>query len=206
MTNAAQSPDRRQFLKGVMLGAGSGAVAAGLLHPHAAAAQSIESYVDKVPMATRWDLASTAYLATSVTYFKTRLDQGGKEQFDEFMRANGRQAEARFPAAAARYGFTGTDLKSAVAILPAIVALAFGPQQKFEVAEATADSARVRCLTCAFWNTVQAMKVTDDLCSGWSRYSWEGRAKALNPRLTVTLVKARPLGDPVCEWAFELKA
>jgi hypothetical protein len=112
---------------------------------------------------------------------------------------------ARYKGFADRFGFTGNDAKSAAAILPAMVALAFGPRQKFEIEEATAEKARVKCINCAFWSAVQAMKITDDLCSGWSQYTWDGRAKAINPKLTSTLVKARPRGDSVCEWVIELK-
>jgi len=53
---------------------------------------------------------------------------------------------------------------------------------------------------------VQAKKITDDLCSSNSHYYWEGCAKAINPKLTSTLVKARPRGDSLCEWVFELQA
>jgi len=50
------------------------------------------------------------------------------------------------------------------------------------------------------------MKITEDICSSGSQYMLDGLAKALNPKLTSTLVKARPLGDSVCEWVIELKA
>ncbi len=68
------------------------------------------------------------------------------------------------------------------------------------------EKARIKCINCAFWNAVQAQKITDDLCSVHSQYYWEGFAKALNAKLTSTLVKARPLGDSVCEWVIELRA
>ncbi|MFH0812152.1 MAG: hypothetical protein V2A69_04870 [Pseudomonadota bacterium] len=64
----------------------------------------------------------------------------------------------------------------------------------------------MKCINCAFWNTAKAMKITDDLCSANSQYALGAFAKALNPNLTSTLVKARPFGDSVCEWVIQLKA
>jgi len=168
--------------------------------------QSIEDYLKKVPMEARWELVSGAFISYTVNHFKTVYDQGGKEKFDEFMKENGRFAATVYKGFADRFGFTGSDAKSAGAILPAMVVLAFGPQQKFEIEEATAEKARVKCINCAFWNAVQAKKITDNLCSGWSQYSWDARAKVINPKLISTLVKARPRGDSVCEWVIELKA
>jgi len=206
MSNEIYDPGRRDFLKGAVIGAGGYAFGSMLIHPKEVMAQSIEDYMEKVPMEARWDYASGNFLGYTVNYFKTLYDQGGKEKYVEFMKEQGRIFQARYKGFADRFGFTGNDAKSAAAILPAIVAFSFGPQQKSEIEEATAEKARVKCINCAFWNTVQARKITDDLCSAWSEYAWEGRAKAINPNLTSTLVKARPRGDSICEWVIELKA
>ena len=206
MSNEVYSPSRRGFLKGLAVGAGGYALGSMLIHPKEAMGQSIEDYLEKIPMEARWDFTSGNYLSTTVYYFKTLYDQRGKEKYDEFMKENGQIAQARYKGFADRFGFSGSDTKSGAAIIPAMVRLGMGPRQKFEIEEATAEKARVKCLNCAFWSTVQAAKITDDLCSAWSQYSWEGRGKAINPKLTVTLVKARPRGDSVCEWVFDLKA
>jgi len=206
MSNEICDPRRRDFLKGVVIGAGGFAFGSVLIHPKQAMGQSIEGYLEKVPMEARWDIASGAYRNYTVNYFKTLYDQGGKEKFLEFMKQQGQRARAGYKGLADRFGFTGDDAKSAAAIIPAIVTLGFGPQHKCEIEEATAEKARVKCVNCAFWNAAQAMKITDDLCSPWSQYAWEGRAKAINPKLTSTLVKARPRGDSICEWVIELQA
>ncbi len=132
--------------------------------------------------------------------------QRGREKFNEYMKQIGQTLRAGYKGFADRFGFTGNDARSAAAIIPAMITVYWGSQQKFEIEEATVEKARVKCINCAFWNTVQSLKITDDLCSNWSRYSWQGRSKAINPKLAVTLVKARPLGDSICEWAFELQA
>ncbi len=206
MSTEIYNPGRRDFLKGVVIGAGGCALGSMLIQPKEAMAQSIESYLQKVPVETRWNLASGAYVTWYVTYLKTRYDQGGREKFNEYMKQVGQTLGAGYKGFADRFGLTGNDAKSAAAIIPAMITVYWGSQQKFEIEEATVEKARVKCINCAFWNSVQAQKITDDLCSGLSLYSWEGRAKAINPKLTSTLVKARPRGDSVCEWVFELKA
>jgi hypothetical protein len=206
MDTRIYSPSRRGFLKGMAIGAGGYALGSLLIHQQEAMGQSVEGNLEKIPLEARWDLVSGAFIASSVSYFKTLYDQGGKEKLVEFMKQYGQRIGAGYKGLADRFGFTGNDAKSASAILPAMVALYFGPQQKFEIEAATPEKARVKCINCAFWNGAQAMKITDDLCSAWSQYGWDGRAKAMNPKLTSTLVKARPLGDSVCEWVIELKA
>jgi len=206
MSNEIYYPRRRDFLKGMVIGAGGYAFGSMLIHPKGAMGQSIEGYLEKVPMETRWGFASGAFITYTANYFKTLYDQGGKEKFVEFMKQQGQRARAGYKGLADRFGFTGNDAKSAAAIIPTIVTLSFGPQHKCEIEEATAKRATVKCINCTFWNVVQTMKITDDLCSYWSQYAWEGRAKAINPILTSTLVKARPRGDSLCEWVIELQA
>jgi hypothetical protein len=74
-----------------------------------------------------------------------------------------------------------------LATLPVV----YGPQQKFEI-EATTEKARVKCINCAFWDAVQAQKITDDLCSVRSQYWWNGFANAINPKLTSSWLKPAP--------------
>jgi hypothetical protein len=136
-------------------------------------------------------------------FSKKLLEKEGREKFQE-------QAKKIYHAAGHkglvdRLGLTGNDAKSAAVIIPTVIAIWYGSNTKFEIEEATAEKARVRCTNCAFWNYVQVQKITEDICSAKSRYYWESFAKAINPKLTSTFVKARPLGDPVCEWVFELK-
>lgn len=168
--------------------------------------QSVQGYLEKVPMEARWDLASGGLITFNVSYFKALFDQGGKEKLVDFVKQRAPITAARYKGFADRFGLTGTDPKSSAAIIPAIVTLVYGPQQKYEIEETTAEKARFKCINCAFWNGVQAQKITDDLCSANSQYVLDAIAKALNPKLSCTLLKARPFGDSICEWDIELKA
>ena len=200
------SPKRREFLKGLAVGAGGYALGSLLTHPKEAMGQSVQGYLEKVPMEARWDRASNGLVRAQVFFYKTLYDKEGREKFVEGRKQGCLVGGAGSKGRADRFGLTGNDAKSAAAIIPAMVTLSYGPQQKYEIEEATAKKARVKCISCAFWNVVQAQKFSDDLCSAHCRYYWEGFVKAMNPKLTSTLVKARPLGDSLCEWVIELKA
>jgi hypothetical protein len=206
MNNEIYNPSRRDFLKGMVVGAGGYAFGSFLIHPKEAMGQSIQGYLEKVPMEARWNFTAGGLVVNSVNWAKIYLDKEGREKFVEYRKKYSPLSGAGGKAVADRFGLTGNDAKSAAAIISAVVTVAYGPEQKYEIAEAMVKKARVKCTNCAFWNAVQAQKITDDLCSVHSRYYWEGFTKAINPKLTSTLVKARPLGDSVCEWVIELKA
>jgi|GEM_PF-752760 len=205
MDTKNHSTSRRGFLKGLAVGAGGYALGSFLIHPNEAMGQSIEGYLEKVPMEARWNYAANGLIFWQVLYLKEIYDTKGREKYLEHWKKTSPLAAARGKGFADRIGLTGNDAKSAAAIIPAMITQAYGPQQKYEIEEATVERARVKCIHCGLWNGLQAQKITDDLCSVHSQYFWEGFAKAINPKLTSTLVKARPFGDPVCEWVIELK-
>jgi hypothetical protein len=194
------------FLKGFAVGAGGFALGSLVIHPNEAMGQSIEGYLEKVPMETRWKIASSSSVAATVRSAKARYDKEGREKYVESAKQRGPVSGAGLKRLADSLGFSGNDAKSMAAMMPALIILYNGPKQKYEIEEATAEKARVKCINCEYWNAVQAQKITDDLCSAGSQYMIDGLAKALNPKLTSTLVKARPRGDSVCEWVIELKA
>jgi len=206
MDTRAYLPSRREFLKGLAAGAGGYTFGSFFTHPHEAMGQSIEGYLEKVPMETRWDLAAAGLLAWQVGFCKRLLENEGKEKFLEYWKKTTSASGPESKKLADRLGFTGNDAKSAAIIIPAVITIWYGPRTKFEIEEATAEKAMVKCTNCAFWNVVQARKYTDDICSAKSRYFWESFAKAINPKLTSTFVKGKPLGDSVCEWVLELTA
>lgn len=206
MNTKINSTSRRGFLKGLAVGAGGYALSSLLFHPKDAKGQSIQGYLEKVPMEERWNYAAGGLIFWQVLYLKEIYDTKGREKYLEQFKKTSPLAAARGKGNADRLGFTGNDAKSAAAIIPAMITQAYGPQQKYEIEEATAEKARVKCINCALWNGLQAQKITDDLCSVHSQYFWDGFAKAINPKLISTLVKARPFGDSVCLWLIELKA
>ncbi len=206
MNSGIESKSRRGFLKGLAVGAGGYALGSLLTHPQVAMGQSVQGYLEKVPMEARWDIASRGLVRAQVILYKTLHDKEGRDKFVEDRKQTCPAAAAGNKRHADRFGLTGNDAKSAAAIIPAMVTHYYGPQQKYEIEEAAVKKARVKCVNCTFWNTAQSMKIAEDLCSAHCRYYWEGFVKAINPKMTSTLVKARGLGDPACEWVLELKA
>jgi len=205
MDTKVSSTSRRGFLKGMAVGAGGYALGSLLIHPKEAMGQSIEGNLEKVPVEARWDIAAGTVIFWSVSYFKEIYDTRGREQYLEHWKKTSPIVAARGKGNAERLGLTGSDAKSAVEIIPAFLTIVYGPKQKYETIEATAEKARLKCINCQLWNHVQAQKITDDLCSVHSQYWWDGFVKAMNPKMTSNLVKARPRGDSVCEWVVELK-
>lgn len=199
------STTRRGFLKTIAAGAGGCAVGSLLIQSKAVYAQTLEDNLDKIPMKTRWAVASGAFVYTQISEDKALLDKVGQGKYNEIKKKSGLASGARNKKRAESFGFTGDDAKSVAAMATALVTMYYGPAQKYEIVDAEAEKALVRCTNCAYWDTLQARKITGDTCSVFSQSWWEGFVTAMNSKLTLKLVKARPLGDPVCEWAFTLK-
>ena len=58
MNTKTYSPNRREFLKGLAVGAGGYALGSRLIHPEEAMGQSIEANLEKVPVEARWNIAA----------------------------------------------------------------------------------------------------------------------------------------------------
>ncbi len=199
------SPSRRGFLKGMAIGAGAYAFGSSLIYPQLAFGQSIEGYLEKIPMETRWKIATFQNGSNSARLWKASFDKAGREKYIEGTKQMSLKSGAQLKGLADSLGLTGNDVKSMAAMMAALM-ITLNPQQKFELGEETSEKASLKCINCEIWNAMQKMKITDDICSTGSQYLYEGFAKALNPKITSTMVKARPRGDSVCEWVFELKA
>ena len=198
---------RRGFLKTVAVGAGGYAVGSLLIDPKVVLAQSIEGNLEKIPMETRWAIASGSFLYVQSGENKALLDKVGQEEYNAIKKKSGLTIGAANKARAEGFGFTGTDPKSVAAMTTALITVYYGPKQKFEIVDASsAEKASVKCINCAYWDTLQARKITGDTCSAFSQYWWEGFVTAVNPNLNLQLVKARPLGDAICEWNIVNKA
>ena len=206
MNTKIHSTSRRGFLKGVAVGAGAYALGSSLIRPKEAMGQSFEEYLEKVPLENRWDIAAGGLIFWQINYHKEIYDSKGREGYLEHFKKVSPMVSARSKGFTDRLGFSGDNAKSAAAIIPAYLIIVYGPKQKYAIDEATIEKARLRCINCEYWNQVQARKITDDLCSVHSQFWWDGFVKAMNPKMTSTLVKARPRGDSVCEWVIELKA
>jgi hypothetical protein len=64
----------------MVIAAGGYAFGSMVIHPKEAMGQSIEGYLEKVPMDTRWNIAASGLVGYSVALFKTGLDKEGREK------------------------------------------------------------------------------------------------------------------------------
>lgn len=206
MRNIFSETNRRGFLKSVSIGAGGCALGSLLIKPKSAFSQSREDNLAKIPMETRWAVTSRVFVFVKISEDKALFDKVGQKQYNEIYRRNGLASGARNKNNAEKFGFIGNDAKSVAEMTAALVTMYYGPKEKFEIVNGTAEKALMRNLNCAYWDTLQARKIKDDICSTWSQSWWEGFITAMNPKLTLKLVKARPWGNSVCEWVIEQKA
>jgi len=198
--------NRRSFLKTLAVSAGGCAFGSYFVLPKSAFAKMSEGYLDKIPMETRWAVTSGGFVYYAISEDKALFDKVGKEKYNEIKFKNGLASGARNKKQAEKFGFTGNDAESTAAMAIALVTMYYGPKEKFEIVNGTGEKALVRNINCAYWETQKARKITGDICSSWSQSWWEGFVTAMNPKLSLKLVKARPRGDSVCEWAIEHKA
>ena len=79
----AASTTRRGFIKTVAVGACGYAVGSRLIMPESAYTQTMEDNLDKIPMKTRWAMASGGYLYYQISDDKALLDKVGQEKYNE---------------------------------------------------------------------------------------------------------------------------
>ncbi len=197
--------NRREFLKTVAYGAGGCALGTLLIQPEQAFGEALQVNLAKVPMEARWAVSSRGLVNYQMLNFKALLDRVGRDKFVETVKKRSFFLGGRSAGLAKKFGFNGDDAKSFAAMSTAMVTLYYGPKQAYTI-DATPEKATITCTNCVFWNLAQAQKIKDDLCSTNSQFWWSGLANGANPKLSVSLVKARPLGNPLCEWAVELNA
>ena len=86
-----------------------------------------------------------------------------------------------------------------------VVKLQAGPDWEVEFPEETKERVVFRATKCAWWERYNEQEVNPELrpCLPVCGVRVDEAQKAINPRITVTLTKARPRGDPYCEWVTE---
>ena len=89
------STTRRGFLKTMAVGAGGCALGSLLIQPKAVYAQTMEDNLDKIPMKTRWAMASGGYLYYQISDDKALLDKVGQEKYNEIKKKYGLAPDSR---------------------------------------------------------------------------------------------------------------
>lgn len=161
--------------------------------------------VEKVPAEIRWTIATQALTGAVIASAKALLDVLGQEKFNEIWGQIWAEAGKASKQIADALGLAGDDAKSAAETSLLVTVLAMGPEVKADIVEATAEKAVVRNTECPYWNRMKELGISDDICSVADPAYFNGLTKSLNPKVTVSLTKSMPQGDPYCEWVYELQ-
>ena len=99
------------------------------------------------------------------------------------------------------------DAVSAAKLSIVALNLLMGPGVKTEIVETTLEKTIVRIYRCVVWDRYDEFKVLSEhrACLP-ADPNWNKKGlKAIDSKVTFKLTKARPLGNPYCEWIFEFK-
>lgn len=160
---------------------------------------------EKVSAETQWTIATKALTGAVTATDKALRDALGQEKYNEVCEQIWAEQGKASKQIADSLGLTADDAKSATEAVQAVVTMAISPEFKFETVEATPERAVLRCTECAWWNRQQELGISGDLCSIADPAFCNAFGKSLNPKLTVSMTKARPKGDSYCESVWQLQ-
>ena len=161
--------------------------------------------VAKIPAETRWTIATQGLTGSTAVTSKALLDVVGQDKYNEILVQIWTEAGKASKQIAEALGLAGDDAKSAAETMRLVVIVMMGPEFEFEIVEAKRERAVSRWTGCAWWKRQKELGVSGELCyTGCPAYQ-NGFAKSLNPKLTASLTKAMPKGDPYCEYVYELQ-
>jgi len=84
-----------------------------------------------------------------------------------------------------------------------------GPENKYEIVEATPEKAILRTIKCVLWDIEKGYEVDPELwipsCIKYSQAWGEKGLKAINPQINYTMTKSLARGEPYCEAIIEVK-
>ena len=161
--------------------------------------------VQDIPGEVRWTIATQALTGATVVGAKALFDVLGREKYDQAWPQIWSELGKASRQIADQLGLGGDDAKSLAETGVLVSTVAMGPEVKFEVVEATAEKAVLRNTECPWWNRFKELGISDDLCSAADPAYFNGLARMVNPKVTVSLTKAMPRGDPCCEWVYEIE-
>lgn len=201
---------RREFLKmglaaGLVIGIPMGIIPkVGSRRAYAEVVKGSEA-VAKIPAETRWTIAAQGLTGSTAVTSKALLDVVGQDKYDEILVQIWTEAGKASKQIADALGLVGDDAKSAAETIRTVLIVMMGPEFKFEIVEAKAEKAVQRLTECPWWKRQKELGVSGELCYAGCPAYQNAFAKSLNPKLTASLTKAMPKGDPYCEYVYQLQ-
>ena len=112
-----------------------------------------------------------------------------------------------FPWVKETFNIPVEDAIGAANLLFVTAVLAWGPELKSTIVEATPERVVVRWTKCSWWNRWEEHEVDPAFipCETAHQANFGEGLKVINPKLTYKLTKLRLRGDPYCEGVIEFK-
>jgi hypothetical protein len=161
--------------------------------------------VGAIPAEARWTIATQGLTGAYIATVKAMLDAVDREKYTEIMVPIWTEAGKSSKQIADALGLTAHDAKTAAQTGRLVCIASMGPEFVYEATEETAEKAVFRYHECQWWNRMKELGITDDICSAACPAYWDSSAKSFNPKLTASLAKAKPWGDPFCEHVFQIQ-
>jgi len=180
----------------------------------------MEELLKKIPPEKRWAITAKALTRLVISRMtKTGaplLGKGegitllltGREKLNEIQEgAWSKGGTLRLPWVKEMFNISVEDAIGAAKLVKVAATLLAGPEYQLDIVDATPERVVIRRSQCPWWNRYEELiaelplRVCEPGHIGWT----EEGLQSINPKLTYTLTKALPWGDPYCEEIIEFK-
>ena len=164
-----------------------------------------EKILDKIPVEKRWEMAAQSFANGCMGYIQVLLGIIGKEKLAEIeSKMWGEGMKMSFLNFMEEFKMPAEDAVDAANLTAVFAFLALGPECKMERIKESRNRVVDRYTNCQWWESAKQFGIAaqyECACPDWG----EDALKAINPKLTATLTKSQPRGDPYCECVYELR-
>ena len=183
--------------------------------------ETSETLLEKIPAEKRWEMTVKLLTVLNVLLARKTKDSLGMGEgfiapvmgFEKYLEISAKMwAEdgRRFlPWVKERFNIPIEDAIGVAKFCMVVAWFNSGPEQKFELVEATPERVVLRTTRCAWWERYKELfpVIYPELttCVECCKANFEAGLKAINPKITYKLTKVIGWGDPYCECVFEFK-
>ena len=178
-----------------------------------------EELLEKIPAEKRWAITAkilTGLHALRIILTRPLVGRGegiispilGWEKHEEIQEKIWSERGKRFiPWVKETFNIPVEDAVGAVKLIIVTGDLMGGPEIKNEIVKATRERVVIRRTQCVWIERYKEYEVDTELltCPSAHQANYEEGHKPINPKITYTLTKAIPWGDPYCEAVIEFK-
>ena len=179
----------------------------------------VEELLEKIPPEKRWAItakALTRLLGFRVILTRPLLGRGegifspilGWKKHEEILdKIFGEHGKRFIPWVKDTFNIPVEDAIGAAKLVIVAATLLTGPELQYEIVEETRERVVIRRTQCVWLERRNEYYVDTKLmtCPPGHQANSEEGLKAVNPKITYTLTKAIPWGDPYCEDVIEFK-